>query len=119
MSFVETKRKLDAESIKKWGVIDTIKTGMRIVSICDIPVGVAYSDEDEKNMRDALAHFGILDTRGNVLKAMQTMQDTVTIATDLRNSGMNVEKEFINKSGKRTFLIEDKLYDESGNIVAE
>ena len=29
------------------------------------------------------------------------------------------EKEFTSKSGKKTFLIDGKIYDESGNVVAE
>lgn len=122
MSFVETKKKIDAEKaepIKQYGVVDTLNAGMRLVKIADVPVGVAYSDEDEKNMREALSHFGPLETREQVMQAVYNMQHTTRIATDLRESGMKVEKEFTSKTGKKTFLIDGKIYDESGNIVAE
>jgi len=122
MSFVETKKKIDAEKaepIEQYGVVDTLNAGMRLVKIADVPVGVAYSDEDEKNMQEALSHFGPLETREQVMQAMYNMQHTTRIATDLRESGMKVEKEFTSKAGKKTFLIDGKIYDESGNVVAE
>ena len=119
MSFVETKKKLEAEAVKKYGVIDTMNKGMRLVKVMDVQVGIEYRDEDEKNMLEALSHFGILDSCNNVMQALFNMQHTTRIATDLRDSGMKVEKEFTSKSGKKTFLIDGKIYDESGNVVAE
>lgn len=53
------------------------------------------------------------------MQALFNMQHTTRIATDLRDSEMKVEKEFTSKSGKKTFLIDGKIYDESGNVVAE
>lgn len=124
MSFVETKKKLDAEKEAKeyeqYNVTATINAGVRVVRIAGVSVGVAYSDEDEKQLIETLRHYGAdLSTKEKVYAAMHKMQETAAIATDIRESGMQVEAEYTTGCGTKVFQIDGKLYNRDGKVVAE
>lgn len=124
MSFVETKKKLDAEKeaqqYEQYNVTATINAGIRMVRIAGVPVGIANSDEDEKHMVDTLRHYGTdLSTPERVYEAIHKMQKSACVATDLRDSGMNVEAEYYTDAGTPVFQIDGKLYDENGHVLAK
>ena len=127
MSFVKTKKAIDAKKaeeqysdLQQFNISETAKickNGLRIVKIANVPVGIAYSDEDEKKLLETLHHYGQnLLTVNDVMTAMQKMQDSIIRAEDLNEAGMVPEQE-LTIDGKTVFLIDGNLYDADGNQI--
>lgn len=127
MSFVKTKKAIDAKKaeeqysdLQQFNISETAKickNGLRIVKIANVPVGIAYSDEDEKKLLETLNHYGQnLLTVNDVMTAMQKMQDSIIRAEDLNEAGMVPEQE-LTIDGRTVFLIDGNLYDTDGNQI--
>lgn len=121
MSFVETKKALDAKkeqaNYKEYNITETMEAGLRVVKLYGVPVGVASSDEEEAHMIGLLKHYNSkLETAEDVKKAMFTMSRRATVATDLRASGMIPEMEIV-KDGYSEFVVDGVLYNDFGKEI--
>lgn len=124
MSFVNTKKTLDAEKsekqykdLKQFNISDTIKTPMRLVKVAGVPVGIAYNDEDEQRLLETLHHYGQdLTNSRKVMTAISRMQAFLAIAEDLREAGMVPEQE-LKIDGRTVLMIDGNLYETDGTKI--
>ena len=124
MSFVNTKKALDAEKsekqykdLKQFNISDTIKTPMRLVKVAGVSVGVAYNDEDEQRLLETLHHYGQdLTNSSKVLAAISRMQTSLMVAEDLREAGMVPEQE-LKIDGRTVLMIDGNLYMTDGTKI--
>lgn len=124
MSFVNVKKALDAKKaeeqykdLKQFNVSDTQKTTMRLVKVAGVPVGVAYNDEDEQRLLETLHHYGQnLLTANDVYKAIAKMQNSLLVAEDLREAGMEPSHE-LTIDGRTVLMIDGDLYETDGTKI--
>lgn len=124
MSFVNTKKTLDAKKsekqykdLKQFNISDTIKTPMRLVKVAGVPVGIAYNDEDEQRLLETLHHYGQdLTNSRKVMTAISRMQAFLAIAEDLREAGMVPEQE-LKIDGRTVLMIDGNLYETDGTKI--
>lgn len=127
--FKKHREALDAEAVEAqyaefeqfntMSTINSLKNGARVVKLCDVPLGIAFSDKDEKHLLDAIHHFGTnLTTKAAVIEAAAKMAASYHLANNLVEANMIPTQElFVN--GKKVLLIDGALYDENGNKISD
>lgn len=109
----------DFEQFDTMSTINSIKNGARVVKLCDVPLGIAFSDKDEKHLLDTIHHFGTdLTTKEAVIKAAAKMAASYHLAANLVEADMIPSNE-LSIRGEKVLLIDGELYDENGNKISD